>query len=108
VPNLRQQEVPQGGLARKCLHKQQLARTSRVELQMKTILVNLALDAVADLGQKVMALHDDIEKWREPKFTDIQRTAMTVQLKQALEKQNEWLRAIRDYLEQHGDDDVPH
>jgi hypothetical protein len=60
-------------------------------------LQKLALDRIMELGQEVMTLHGDLERWRDTPLTDNERLSHSVRLKQCLEMQNSWARAISEY-----------
>jgi hypothetical protein len=56
----------------------------------------LALQRIRELAQTAMTTLHEMEKWREPKLTDFQKTEFRVQHDRALNEISEWLKAIED------------
>ena len=60
-------------------------------------LIKLALKQIDNLGQKAFTSHEDCLRWKgEPDKIEI--TKKSVECKQALEDQHEWVYAILDAL----------
>lgn len=63
-------------------------------------LIRLVMTRIQELGQQVKDYHYNLEKWRDPALTAIQRTEMGVKLGHALDEQFAWASAIETLLEE--------
>lgn len=63
---------------------------------MNKELIVLSLDRIVELGQKAYGLHQELEKWREPKFTDLERTKIGCKIQNLFDEQFKWIRAIQE------------
>lgn len=64
---------------------------------MTPTLYQLALDAIQALGQSAYSVHEEMEKWREPPWSPIERTRQSSLLKSYIEKQYQWIEALRNH-----------
>lgn len=54
----------------------------------------LAIEHLADLGQEVFSLHEDLMRWRDPPLISPEKTFISNKLKSSLEKQKQWIDAL--------------
>lgn len=59
----------------------------------------LVINRVKELGQEVLHLHEEMEKWRKEPLNAMQRTQMAVRLQSCLQEQFRWLNALEELLE---------
>lgn len=56
----------------------------------------LGLDRIAELGQIAFTAHQELEKWREPAFTQRERIEVSLKLQAAIEEQKKWITALQE------------
>lgn len=59
-------------------------------------LSKLVLQRVQELGAEAFSIHEDLMRWREPAYSDIDKTQLSVKLKIKLEEQCSWLKALEE------------
>ena len=63
-------------------------------MSIPTGIILLAIERAQELGDQAYAIHQDLEKWREVKYTDMERTKRSVDLAELLGQQRKWLAEI--------------
>lgn len=56
--------------------------------------IELMLDRVRELNNRAYAIHQDLEKWRDPLYTIGERTKIGVEIEQCFKEIHKWLAAI--------------
>lgn len=56
----------------------------------------LLLYQIAELGQVVLGLHEDLQRWRDTPLTSVEKTSLSCKLTAALAKQREIVGALID------------
>lgn len=67
---------------------------------MKNNLIKLALERIIELGQEAHSIHNDMGRWREKPYTDVEKTEKTLRLNGCLNNQRSWLEAIIESMEE--------
>jgi hypothetical protein len=63
-------------------------------------LIALSLQRIRELGEEFYALSQDVTKWRDPPYTDIEKTRISLKIQQAVEEQAKWVRALESEFEE--------
>jgi hypothetical protein len=66
-------------------------------------LQKLAIKRLKEIGQLILTTHEDLERWKKDPLSDMDRTKLSIKLTQAVQDQNEWIRAIEDSGEDESD-----
>ncbi len=67
---------------------------------MNTDLMRLAFDRLRQLADLIGTTHDELVKWHQTPLTDVQQTQLTLQLRNSLKEQHQWLNALAKEVEE--------
>lgn len=60
----------------------------------------LILDRVRELGQEVLNLHEELQKWHKDPIPDIEKTMVSLRLQNKLTEQRAWLDALEELFDE--------
>lgn len=71
-----------------------------MDAKLNRELISLALQRIRELGQEFYTLSQDVSKWRDPPYTDMEKTKISVKIQYAVEEQFKWVRALESEFEE--------